>query len=80
MLPDFKTMALKKRLNTLADQLYQEIGNRSRPEFDYEQSPHPLEKLMFIYACLAYQHFEGDSPDWRGEEEDEDLCASGHIL
>jgi hypothetical protein len=65
-------MALKKKLNTLADQLYRSMNHISRPEFDYQKSPHPTERLMFDQACLAYEFFMGDSPDWRGEEDEEE--------
>jgi hypothetical protein len=65
-------MALKKKLNTLADQLYRSMGHISRPEFDYEKSPHPTERLMFDQACLAYEFFVGDSPDWLGKEDEEE--------
>lgn len=65
-------MALKKKLNTLADQLYRSMDYISRPDFDYDKSPHPTERLMFAQACIAYEFLMGDSPDWRGEEEEEE--------
>jgi hypothetical protein len=65
-------MALKKRLNTLAAQLYRSMNYNTEPGFDFEKSSHPTERLMFDQACLAYEFLMGDSPDWRGDEgEDE---------
>jgi hypothetical protein len=66
-------MKLKRKLNTLADRLYQSMGHISRPGFDFEKATHPTERLMFDQACLAYEFLMGDSPDWRGEEDEEDF-------
>jgi hypothetical protein len=65
-------MKLKRKLNDLADQLYRSMGMISRPEFDYEKSPHPTERLMFDQACIAYEFFHGDSPDWENEDDEDD--------
>jgi hypothetical protein len=69
-------MTLKKRLNTLAAQLYRSMNHNTEPGFDFEKSTHPTERLMFDQACLAYEFFMGDSPDWRGEEDEEELAAN----
>lgn len=42
------------RLNKLADIFYQDMGYISRPRFDYSESPHKTERLVFEMALKAF--------------------------
>lgn len=42
------------RLNKLADIFYQDMGYISRPNFDYSESPHKTERLVFNMALKAF--------------------------
>lgn len=42
------------RLNKLADIFYQDMGYVSRPNFDYSESPHKTERLMFNMALKSF--------------------------
>lgn len=54
---------VKDKINKIAALLYKELGYQSPDEFDFQESTHPTEKLMFELACIAWEEITGDYPD-----------------
>lgn len=56
---------------SLADKFYTYHGYVSRPGFRYDQSPHPMERLMFDLACEAFEQIRGTDIENAIAEEEE---------
>ena len=62
---------LRKQLNELARKLYASLGYVTPEGFDFQNSSHPQERLMFKHACDSYE-FWGKNMGrifWRNEVE-----------
>lgn len=46
---------LHEKLNLLARRFYEEIGNTVPEGFDFSESSHPTERLMYTQALMAYE-------------------------
>lgn len=57
--PDMETITvdseLHQKLNLLARRFYSELGYEVHDEFDFSQSKHPQEKLMYNQALISYE-------------------------
>lgn len=65
-------MLVKDKINEIARILYLRMGYKRDKGFDFEESSHPQERMVFDMACLAWEEIFGDSPDLYSDlEEDE---------
>lgn len=64
-------MKIRDRLNNLAREFYRQMGYVAREGFDFSASQHPTELMCYRMAEIAWEEFNGDSPDY-AEDEDED--------
>ncbi len=48
------SIIMHNKINKLADIFYSDQGYMSRPKFDYSESPHPSQRLMYKMALKAF--------------------------
>lgn len=64
-------MKIRYRLNSLARDFYLAMGYCAREGFDFSSSRHAQEYLCYRLAEIAYEEFNGDSPDYAEDDEEE---------
>lgn len=63
-------MRTRDKLNKLANQFYSAMGYVRPENFDFSEATHPQEKLCYGLAEIAYEFFNGDTPDYSDDEEE----------
>ncbi len=63
-------MKIRDRLNNLAREFSRQMGYVAVEGFDFSESPHPQGRLCYRLAEIAWEEFNGDSPDYAEDDEE----------